>query len=45
LAGTIPTDSRIARSAHDLKPEVDLNPYGLLSRAIRHILSYGTFQN
>ncbi len=45
LAGTIPTDSRIARSAHDLKPEVDLNPYGLLSRAIRHILSFETYQN
>jgi flagellar biosynthesis protein FlhG len=45
LAGTIPTDLRIAQSAHDLKPEVDLNPYGLLSRAIRHILTRGTHVN
>jgi flagellar biosynthesis protein FlhG len=38
LAGTIMPDPRIARSAHDLKPEVHLNPYGPLARAIRQIL-------
>ena len=38
LAGTIMPDPRIARSAHDLKPEVHLNPYGPLARSIRQIL-------
>jgi flagellar biosynthesis protein FlhG len=38
LAGTIMSDPRIARSAHDLKPEVHLNPYGPLARSIRQIL-------
>jgi flagellar biosynthesis protein FlhG len=38
LAGTIMPDPRIARSAHDLKPEVHLNPYGSLARSIRQIL-------
>ena len=38
LAGTIHPDPRIARSAHDLKPEVHLNPYGSLARSIRQIL-------
>ncbi len=45
LGGTIPTDPSIARSAHDLKPEVDLSPFGLLSRSIRHILGRGTYVN
>jgi flagellar biosynthesis protein FlhG len=38
LAATIMADPRIARSAHDLKPEVHLNPYGPLARSIRQIL-------
>jgi flagellar biosynthesis protein FlhG len=38
LAGTVMPDPRIARSAHDLKPEVHLNPYGPLARSIRQIL-------
>jgi flagellar biosynthesis protein FlhG len=38
LAGTIMPDPRIARSAHDLKPEVHLSPYGPLARSIRQIL-------
>jgi len=45
LGGTIPTDPGIARSAHDLKPEVDLRPYGILSRSIRQILSRGSYVN
>ncbi len=45
LAGTIPTEAGIARSAHDLKPEVGLHPYGLMSRAIRGILRSGAYQN
>jgi flagellar biosynthesis protein FlhG len=38
LAGTIMSDPHIARSAHDLKPAVHLNPYGPLARSIRQIL-------
>jgi flagellar biosynthesis protein FlhG len=38
LAGTIKPDPLVARSAHDLKPEVHLNPYGPLARSIRQIL-------
>lgn len=45
LGATIPTDPSIARSAHDLKPEVDLSPYGPLSVAIRQILSRRTYVN
>ena len=41
LAGTIPTHPGITRSAHDLKPEVALNPYGVLARAVRRIVKHG----
>ncbi len=39
LAGTICSDSHIARSTHDLKPEVGLHPNGLLARAIEQIIN------
>jgi flagellar biosynthesis protein FlhG len=41
LAGIIPSHPSIARSAHDLKPEVETNPYGVLARAIRGIFKNG----
>ena len=45
LAATIPTHGGIARSAHDLKPEVDRNPYGVMARAIRRIVKNGVYEN
>ena len=45
LAATIPTHADIARSAHDLKPEVDCNPYGVMARAMRRIVKHGVYEN
>jgi len=43
LAGTIYRDRNVARSAHDLKPEVGLHPNGILARNIRQIMTTITY--
>lgn len=39
-AGSIPSDRLVAKSAHDLKPEVALHPNGELARRIAQILRH-----